>query len=294
MTDAQLSDEQIKQILQGIVVPPQPQIMVDLQMEQMQPYPDLNSIADLIRQDVGLAGTMLKVVNSPVYGLRNTIDSVHHAVSLLGLRTVVNIVNGLRIKGELGDQDIVELNRFWDTAMDVAIISTSLAKQIGFPKSDEVYNLGLFHNVGIPMMHQRFDNYFEVMEQAYSGEYARIIDAENEIFKTNHAVVGYYCAKSWKLPRHLCEVIADHHNVRQMVQSAGRGSLDNEKVVLLALLKAAEHMCGNYSVIGQQQVDHEWEEIKDIVLDTLGLSSYDLDTMKIAFEDQGINLPHYY
>jgi HD-like signal output (HDOD) protein len=42
--------------LQGISVPPQPQIMVDLQMEQVMPNPDLKSIAKLISQDPGLSG----------------------------------------------------------------------------------------------------------------------------------------------------------------------------------------------------------------------------------------------
>ena len=37
----ELSAEQIQKVLQGISVPPQPQIMVDLQMEQVMPYPDL-------------------------------------------------------------------------------------------------------------------------------------------------------------------------------------------------------------------------------------------------------------
>ncbi|MCC1687512.1 histidine kinase, partial [Salmonella enterica subsp. enterica serovar Indiana] len=40
----ELSAEQIQQALQGISVPPQPQIMVDLQMEQYMPDPDLEVI----------------------------------------------------------------------------------------------------------------------------------------------------------------------------------------------------------------------------------------------------------
>ena len=47
----ELTSEQIQQALQGISVPPQPQIMVDLQMEQYMPDPDLGVIARLISQD---------------------------------------------------------------------------------------------------------------------------------------------------------------------------------------------------------------------------------------------------
>lgn len=49
----ELTAEQIQQVLQGISVPPQPQIMVDLQMEQIMPSPDLRSIAKLISQGRG-------------------------------------------------------------------------------------------------------------------------------------------------------------------------------------------------------------------------------------------------
>src|SRR5690554_6133832 len=237
-----LNEDQIKQILQGIVIPPQPQIMVDLQMEQLHPEPEIDRIAELIRQDVGLAGTMLKIVNSPLYGLSNTIQSVHQAVMLLGLNTVTNIVNGLSIKGELSDHEIVELNRFWDTAMDIAIVSASIAKQVGYASPDEAYNLGLFHNVGIPLMHKRFDNYFSVLERAYTGQHARIIDTENEAFKTNHAVVGYYCARSWNQPAHLATAIAEHHNVQRLFEQNGQSTTQGNSLVLLAILKMAEHM----------------------------------------------------
>ena len=88
-----LTQEQIRHALQGISVPPQPQIMVDLQMEQVMPDPDLKVIARLISQDPGLSGSLLKVVNSPFFGLANRISSIQQAVNLLGVRRVINIIN---------------------------------------------------------------------------------------------------------------------------------------------------------------------------------------------------------
>ena len=52
----ELSPEQIQQVLQGISIAPQPQIMVDLQFEQYMPDPDLDTICRLIAQDPGLSG----------------------------------------------------------------------------------------------------------------------------------------------------------------------------------------------------------------------------------------------
>ena len=95
----ELTDEQIRSVLQGINVPAQPQIMVDLQMEQMAPEPDLRAIARLISQDPGLSGALLKTVNSPFYGLANRVASIQQAVNLLGCNTVINLINAQSIRG---------------------------------------------------------------------------------------------------------------------------------------------------------------------------------------------------
>ncbi|MFH7422950.1 HDOD domain-containing protein, partial [Pseudomonas syringae pv. tagetis] len=79
----ELSPEQNQQAVQGISVPPQPEIMVDLQMEHYMPDPDLGAIARLIAQHPGLTGALLKIVNSAHYGLSNKIASIEKAVNLL-------------------------------------------------------------------------------------------------------------------------------------------------------------------------------------------------------------------
>jgi len=283
-----LTEEQVAKILHGIHVPPQPQILVDLQMEQILPEPDINRIATLISKDVGLSGTMLKFVNSPFYGLANKITSIEQAVSLLGINTVINILNGLAIKGEMSDENIVELTKFWDTANDIAMVCATVAKKVGFPSPDEAYSLGLFHNTGIPLMMTKFKDYQKVMESAYSGSYERVIDIENEKFNTNHCVVGYYTSKSWNLPDHICQVIAEHHNTNTIFSvKDGRNQLQK---TLLAILKVAEHICGNYKVLGEQETDIEWDSSQNDILEHLGLTNYDIDDLKEAFIDMGISV----
>ena len=286
-----LSEDQIAKVLQGITIPPQPQIMVDLQMEQVQPDPDIDRIADLIAQDAGLAGTVLKIVNSPLFAITSNITSVRQGVMLLGYNSVINIVNGISIKSELSDEAILALNRFWDSAMDIAMVATSIAKQIGFANPDDAYSMGLFHNVGIPMMFQRFPNYFDIVEKSYTGDYKRVIDAENEAFQTNHAVVGYYTAKSWRISKDICQVIADHHNIPKNLDSAHH----SEQTTLLVILKMAEHICGNYAVLGKQAKDVEWEQMREDIFSYTGIGQYDLDNMIETFRDMGIgNLDNYY
>ncbi|WOC79622.1 HDOD domain-containing protein [Stutzerimonas frequens] len=283
----ELTDEQIRSVLQGINVPAQPQIMVDLQMEQMAPEPDLRAIARLISQDPGLSGALLKTVNSPFYGLANRVASIQQAVNLLGCNTVINLINAQSIRGELTDAAIVTLNRFWDTAQDVAMACLTLAKRIGYASPDEAYTLGLFHNCGIPLMLQRFPGYMAVLEEAYASTNAetRVIDIENRVLNTNHAVVGFFVARSWKLPQHLCDVIANHHNALTLFRD---GLGDGRVEALLAILKMAEHICACHQLLGDQPDDHEWAVVAEQVLEHVGLSEYDFECMRDSIRELGI------
>nr|WP_269137664.1 HDOD domain-containing protein [Pseudomonas sp. MMS21 TM103] len=282
-----LSAEQIHKALQGISVPPQPQIMVDLQMEQVMPSPDLKAIAKLISQDPGLSGALLKIVNSPFFGLTNRIASIQQAVNLLGCDTVINLINAQSIKGELSDEAIVTLNRFWDTAQDVAMTCLTLAKRIGYQSPDEAYTLGLFHNCGIPLMVKRFPGFMTVLEEAYYSANAglRVVDTENRLLNTNHAVVGYFTAKSWNLPLHLCEAIASHHDALAIFSDdSGR---DAQLKTLLAILKMAEHICESHRVLGGQAADHEWQSIEQLVLEYVGLSESDFEYLRESIRELG-------
>lgn len=278
-------EQQIQKLLQGIVIPPQPQIMVDLHMEQAKPEPDLAEIANLIAQDVGLSGSMLKIVNSPCYRMQQPISSIKQAVMLIGMNTTISIINGLAIKSEMSDDNIAFMNRFWDSAMDVAMTATHLSQQLGISSPENAYTLGLFHNCGIPLLFKRFGNYEQIAQQAYSSQQGRLIDIENATYKTNHAVVGYYTARSWRVPDMLCQLIAEHHNY--FAQIIDQSLENSDKVNLFCVLKMAENICRCYQVIGQQEHDYEWDRLEEPVLQHLGLSQYDFANLHDQCTESG-------
>ena len=274
-----LSQEQLNESLQGIQIPPQPQILVDITMEQVSPDPSLIRISELIQQDMGLSGAILKIVNSPYFGLSNQILSVEHAVSILGLNSVINIINGLALKSELTDETIIAMNRFWDHASDLALISATVAKETGYTAADESYVLGLFHACGMPLMMTRYPDYPKVIEEAYSGSYERIIDLENERFNTNHAVLGYYTAKSWHLPKHICDLIAEQYNLKAIQK--WRESYDGHRKTLLAILKMALEINESHKKLGGKlAINLEWENYGEEILEHMGLSHYEFETLK--------------
>ena len=287
MMNTGFSPNQIQEILQGITIPAQPQILVDLQVEQLNTPPDLQQISELISQDVALSGMVLKFANSPALNDGKEISSIKEAVKNIGLNGIVNIINGFSIKGQMSDERIIQLSAFWDSAMDVAMTSALIARYIGYENQDECYLLGLFQNAAIPLMQARFPDYATTMELSYATSNKRVIDIENHRHDTNHAVVGYFTAKSWYLPAHICDAIADHHNIHFLFQQERQK--DSHKKHLLAILKIAEHLCGNYMHLGHQKIDYEWESHAELVLEHLELTDLDLNSIADMMDESGIH-----
>ncbi|WP_394181162.1 HDOD domain-containing protein [Marinomonas posidonica] len=283
-----VNENQLGRILRGISIPPQPQVMVDLHMEQAMPDPDMERIADIIAQDVSLSAAVLKLVNSNAFNIEQKIASIQQAVTLLGTDSVTNLVNGLAVKSELTDDAIQALHSFWDTATDVAAISSSLANQLNFKYQDECYALGLFHNAGMPLMMSRFENYQSIIEEAYQTAEFALTDVENRAFKTNHSVIGYYLAKSWGLPKSCCVVIAEHHRVDHLFRNRLPGS--RLHLSFAAILKMAEHIASAYQHLGGADEDHEWNRIKHYALDHFELTEYDFDGLIEICHEQGLGL----
>jgi HD-like signal output (HDOD) protein len=266
-------------------------------MEMAMPEPNLNEMADMISKDPGLAGGVLKTLNSPFYGNRD-IASISQAVMMLGMTTVTNIVNTLYLRDNLSQNDDVSdeiykaMTHFWDSATDVARACRIVAKRLRVNDPDMAYMLGLFHNVGIPLLMQRFPYYPEMIVQSYLLESERIVDVENKHLKTNHAVVSFYAARSWKLPETLCRVIADHHNAIEIFSD--KNKTDPDEKSYLAILKIGEHLAGLSRTIGNNKNDEEWQQIEESVLEYIGLSQFDYEDLASYAADNGIGGQSYF
>jgi len=282
-----IPEETAQALLKGITIPPQPQIMVDLHMEMAMPEPGFADIAKIITKDVGISGSILKVINSPCFQLRNQVTSIGQALNLLGLNNVINIVNSLSIRNSLSDNAITELTRFWDNAQDVAMAAAAISKLTGVASPDEAYSLGLFHNSGIPLLMHKFEHYPAVLTRAYAEPAKLITDIENEMIASNHAVVGYYVAKAWKLPAYIAQAIADHHKVEPIF--ADKIACEQTEKNLLAILKLAETTCKTHKMLGNAAVDHEFGRIKNDLLIYIGLSEYDFEDLQAEVVEMGLH-----
>ena len=259
-----LSDTEIERTLKGIAIPPRPQILLKLGAEMKKEDPDPRAIVSLVSADVGLSAAILKTVNSPFFGRANKLSSVASAVGVMGMKMTNQIVTGLVLRNAVTGE-ARSLERFWDSAEKVAGIAAHIASSLPGGPRDDAYSFGLFRDIGIPILMQKFPNYRETlaMADAVTGESPTFI--EDERHDTNHATLGYLVARSWFLPSPLCEAIRYHHDVSVF---SDKESISPQALTLVAISHLAEHFHDQYV---HMRSNPEWERVREMVLEHLGL-----------------------
>ena len=269
----EIEQEDIEKLLGGITIPPRPTVLIELMEERNRDEPNLQKMARLIASDVGLSAAMMKTVNSPFFGMRKKIESVPQAVTVMGIKNTVNIVTGLMLRTAISGKNI-NLDRFWDSADQVAMLCTFLAKRLPGISGDEAHTYGLFHDCGIPILMQKFPDYKDTLFAANANDDELFTTVEDQRHATNHATVGYLMAKTWHLPATLYEAILRHHDITIYTMP---DSIQPRIRTLIALGRLAEHL---RETLLRMLGDHGWEKTGSHVLNALGISAAELDDIK--------------
>ena len=260
-----------QECIRDVVIPAQPQLMLDVRKV----YPDIDKIAALIARDPAMGAAVLKTVNSPLFGIPKKIVKIEQAVMLLGLDSVMNILSAVLLRKSLSNKlDPSDLKEFWQSANDAAVAISFVARQLKIVSPDQAFIVGLFHNCAMPLMREKYQDYFTVLNTAYQEHSRALTDLEDERYQANHALIGGYIARAWHLPDNVINAIGEHHLPARLGADVDDGESDTVDI-LCALLKYAEHITGEYKTLGGDSQDYEWEQYHSQVLTRLNLSEDD-------------------
>jgi len=267
-----------EKVLSGIAIPACPDSLVSILRKAKRPDADLATIAALINRDAGIVGPLIQLANSPYIGLASKVSSVFQAISVLGMKNTINLVQSIVLRQNVGAPPRL-FEKFWERSILSAIIAEKIAAKFPVISKDDAYLAALFHDCGIPLLIMRFPKYREtVMTQCSSGK--NIIDVENDVFSTSHAVVGYFLARKWMFSPQICNAIQYHHDLSIFTStdtSIGVDICDLTGIILMADYIADEHLCAK---------DKEWPSYEQTVLKHFAISE------KEFFEIKGDILAH--
>jgi putative nucleotidyltransferase with HDIG domain len=191
-------------------LPPFPAVALQL-MGLLDSDVPVKDVVKLLRMDSALSAEILRVSNSPLYGLSRHVDSVSHAVVVLG----GDAVKRLALTVALGrfTQKFMKhkgLRRCWDHSVACALIAEDLAEFAGQTQA-RAYTTGLLHDVGrLALLACYPDEYENLLAVAAENDFD-FRTTEKKLFEIDHCSAGHWLCKSWNLPPDMTEAIARHH-----------------------------------------------------------------------------------
>lgn len=268
-----VDDSTLKDIGRGFSVPAQPELLLKLQEITAGGDADLNEIAELIAQDVAVSATILKTINSPLYGLARSVSDIKKSVRYIGLQGIVTLVTSSLIQKSFSQSNCsITLDEFWANSSNIANAAVFIGKKIRKGCSPEkLFSLGLFHDCGIPVMAMRYKDYQEVLDHAVNTPSKTLPEIEESHYQVNHATIGYYVSSSWRLPKDICQLILQHHD-REFLHRLDQSELQSN----YAILKLAENIVYQHKHFRDCA---DWQYIRDPVLTALDLDEEDVQDL---------------
>lgn len=260
---------QAQAVLKGIVIPSCPAVLMDLRAEMAAEDPDLRKVARLVGADVALSVAVLRTVNSPYFGLSRTVESIEQAVSLVGMRQIGLLVTSFLMRQSVQGSGL-NLVRFWDVSNKRSFAMLKLARGLKMGDADTAQSFGLFCDIGIPLLMQRFPDYGLTLKLANDAHDVPFTDVESGRHGADHAQIGAMMARSWGLSDTLCLAIRRHHDYTLFQDP----KVPEAVTLLVAMSLVAELAIQRFARLNASA---EWNKGGEYAIGALMLSDQDLE-----------------
>jgi HD-like signal output (HDOD) protein len=189
-------------------------IVLEAMGKLRQPDASLAEVGSIVGRDPGLSSRLLRVANSPAYGLRHEARTVEHAASLLGRAQLEALLVAVGVGERLPDRSIpgYEPPRFWRTAALRATTARRLAALLHPSTRGESFTAALLQDMAVPLLARtRGARYAYLLDAWRAGEGA-LHDLERGELGFHHAHVAGAMAQCWGFPAGLITALGAHHD----------------------------------------------------------------------------------
>ncbi|MBW1645118.1 MAG: HDOD domain-containing protein [Deltaproteobacteria bacterium] len=208
------------------------------------PRSDAAAVTGVIAHDPALTAKILKVANSAYYGFSRQIESLQHAVALLGFNMVKSLAISIGVIKSLPGgppSEHFSAAGLWLHSLAVAVGMQELSRQLaGAADRDYLFIIGLLHDLGKVVLDQFFPELFrQVLAKVEQQEGARLHEIERQLIGIDHSEVGAMLLNRWRFPARIVAPVAALHR-------RPAGGVDPVDVALLRLANrlAQEIACG--------------------------------------------------
>ncbi|MCP3849887.1 MAG: HDOD domain-containing protein [Gammaproteobacteria bacterium] len=244
-----------------------PEIYLKFNRLMDDPNSNIDDFAEVIRLDANLTAKLLNVVNSAYYGFTGEISRLSTAISMLGihqLQIMVLSISAVSAVSALNfPKDIVDFKTFWHSNLLSGTLSHLLAKQLKIRSPEDLFILGLLHEIGHLFLYSQFPEQSRQAIQLSNENELTIVNAQQQLFNYHYGEIGAKLMENWHLPERFL------HSIRLQPTPEQAGEDKVERKVEISVL----HIAHAYAHKQFLETDKELEQlIHPIVWDVTHLT----------------------
>jgi HD-like signal output (HDOD) protein len=178
------------------------------------PTASARDFGEVISRDPNLTARLLRIVNSSVYGLATSVDTVSRAIAIIGHRELHSLMLAVTAVSSFSNiaNTLVNMDTFWRHSIYCGLLSRALARRCRVLHPERLFVLGLLHDLGSLVIYRQAPQLaVELLERAQGNE-ELLYRAELERLGFSHAELGGLLLQRWSLPEVLQEAVQYHHD----------------------------------------------------------------------------------
>ncbi|MFQ5464204.1 MAG: HDOD domain-containing protein [Phycisphaerae bacterium] len=211
-----MNEEILDMIVRSAAVPTMPQVVtrfLELSGEKDFKVKDLVAV---LNTDPGISGELLRLTNSPLFGVTRKVTSLQQAMTLLGMKRVRSLVLGRYLTEGVGksgkDTGDFSLSYYWRRSLSTAVLAAKFADHVASRYREEAFLGGLLCDVGVVVMVEALSEKYAPIAAHYSPMCADdFVQQERTTLDLTHADVSALVLDKWMLPPTVVEAVRHHH-----------------------------------------------------------------------------------
>lgn len=189
-----------------------PDVYIRLRSVIYSPDASMSDIAQIIVHDPAITARLLRLVNSPFFGLVSKVDTMTHAINLLGTQQVHDLVLATVVVDSFSgfNNDAFNIYDFWFNGVYCAVTARLLAYHCDDLDTERPFISGLLHNIGHLLAYQKLPNESLQSLKLAADKNIDLYVAERQVLGFDYAQLGAELMREWKLPDSLQNITRFH------------------------------------------------------------------------------------
>ncbi len=191
--------------------PSPPAIALQIVALAADPEIDVAKVASTISKDPGLTVKILRVANSPLYAKRRKSENLRQALVALGLNAATTLALSFSLVSSYngGKGSGINYTRYWRRAILSASAARTFGTLAGVQVLEDIFLAALLQDIAVLAIDRVEADFYRGLPPDCT--HAEIVVHEMQSLGSDHAALGGWLLRHWKLPEALCATVEASH-----------------------------------------------------------------------------------